>query len=87
MFPIDVMRLTLGDHPHYLQYQTAFNLAKRTTWDAKGQLEKVVRKRTRKQPSVIASQPFQIYYRSANYLKVYFILPLAIMQHFRDNEK
>ena len=39
-------------------------------------LERVVRKRTRKQPSVIASRPFQIWCRSANFRKVYFILRL-----------
>ena len=39
-----------------------------------------------KQPSVIASRPFQIWYRSANFLKVY-ITASAIMQHFRDNKK
>ena len=51
-------------------------------------LERVVRKRTRKQPSVIASRPFQIWYRSANFLKVlFYITALAIMQHYRDNDK
>ena len=39
-------------------------------------LERVVRKKARKHPSVIASRSFQICYRSANFLKVDFILPL-----------